>query len=142
MRTIVPMVLAPVFVLVAMTFALLIMTGRARVKDIAARRVKVSDIALGQSAWPERTQQMGNAFNNQFQLPVLFYVLVAFSLLTGKHDYIFIACQWLFVASRGAHAWVHVTSNNVRRRFDFFLAGVIVLMLMWLWFAIRILAAI
>ena len=33
------------------------------------------DIALGQPDWPERPTQFGNAFHNQFELPVLFYVL-------------------------------------------------------------------
>lgn len=138
MRTLVPHVLAPVFVLVLMTFVLLVLTGRARVTDLRARRLRMSDIALGQSAWPDSTLQYGNAFNNQFQLPVLFYVLVALALLTGKTDYVFIACEWLFVILRALHAYVHVTSNDVLRRFQAYVVGALVLMAMWLWYAMRI----
>ena len=141
MRTIIPAVMAPVFVLVLMTFVLLVMTGLTRAADLRARRLKLSDIALGQDAWPVRTTQIGNAFNNQFQVPVLFYALVAYVLLTGKQDYIFIAAEWLFVILRMAHAFIHVTSNDVQQRFSAYAAGALVLLLMWLWYAIRILAA-
>ncbi len=142
MRTIIPWVMAPVLVLVLMTFALLIMTGLARVNALRAGQVKIADIALGQNAWPGRTAQIGNSYNNQMQLPLLFYVLVAFVLLTGKQDYLFIASEWLFVILRIGHAAIHVTSNNVPRRFYLFAAGVVVLLMMWIWYAVRIMAAI
>ena len=142
MRTIIPYVLAPVFVLVLLTFALLIMTGRARLAALREGHVRIGDIALGQNAWPDRTQQISNAFDNQFQLPVMFYVLVILVLMTGKQDYIFIAAEWLFVLSRVGHAAVHVTSNNVQQRFYVYVAGALLLMLMWLWYAVRVLAAI
>lgn len=142
MRTIIPMALAPVFVLVLMTFVLLIATGHARVRDLTERRVRMADIALGQGAWPPKTAQIAAAFNNQFQLPALFYILVILTLLTGKQDYFFVAAEWLFVLLRIAHAAIHVTTNDVPRRFQAFVAGAFVLMLMWLWYAVRILAAI
>lgn len=142
MRTIIPWVLAPVFVQVLLTFVLLLMAGRARLRDLQARTLRISDIALGQNVWPDKTAQIGNAFNNQFQLPLLFFVLVIFTMMTGKQDYVFIACEWLFVILRIAHAYVHVTTNHVPRRFQLYTAGAVVLMLMWLWYAIRIMAAI
>jgi hypothetical protein len=142
MRTLIPMVLAPVFVQVLLIFVLMLMTGRARVADLKTQRLRMSDIALGQNVWPDKTAQIGNAFNNQFQLPLLFFVLVIFTLMTGKQDYIFVACEWLFVLLRIGHAFVHVTSNNVIHRFQLYLAGAMLLMLMWLWYAIRIMAAI
>ncbi len=141
MRTIIPAVMAPVFVLVLMTFVLLLMTGYARFGDLRERRLRIADIALGQNAWPDRTMQISNAFNNQFQIPILFYLLVGFVLLTGKQDYFFIVAQWLFVISRIGHAYIHVTSNHVQQRFSFYLVGAVILMLMWVWYAIRILAA-
>jgi hypothetical protein len=141
-RTLVPHVLAPGFALVLMTFALLVMTGRSRLGDLRERRLRISDIALGQNVWPDKTAQVGNAFNNQFQLPLLFYVLVIFALMTGKQDYVFIVAEWLFVLLRLVHAAIHVTSNNVVWRFQAYVAGAVVLMLMWAWYAIRILLAI
>ena len=43
-----------------------------------------------------------------------------------------VVLSWLFVASRLLHALVHVTTNEMRRRFFLFLAGALILVLMWL----------
>jgi hypothetical protein len=43
------------------------------------------------------------------------------------------------VATRLGHAYIHVTSNRVGRRFNAFAAGFAVLVVMWLLFAMRLL---
>lgn len=135
----IPAILAPVFVQVALTFALLFWMGRVRFAAVRAREVKVKDIALGQRAWPDRVQQVANAFHNQFETPVLFYALVAFALLTRQADLLFVIMSWLYILSRLAHAAIYATSNTVMLRFQAFLAGVMVLMAMWIVLAARIL---
>ena len=136
------MFLAPVFAQVALTFALLFTLGPARVAAVQRGEVKVRDIVLGQSAWPDRITQIGNSFDNQFQVPVLFYVLVALALVTGKVDSILTWGAWAFVASRVVHALVHVTTNAITQRFNAYLTGVLVLAAMWIWFAARILGGV
>jgi len=133
-----PMVLLPVFVLVGLTFFLLFMTASARTRSLTSGEVKFKDSALGKN-WPDRAAQIGNSFNNQFQLPVLFYVLVAIALPLRHADLVFVLLSWVFVVTRFAHAGVFITSNNVKRRFYAWFAGVLVLLAMWLYFAIRIL---
>ncbi len=54
-------------------------------------------------------------------------------------DLLFVVLSWLFVATRVGHAYIHVTSNRVGRRFNAFAAGFAVLVVMWLLFAMRIL---
>jgi hypothetical protein len=135
-------ILAPVFAMVLLTFALLIKTAVARRADIAGRRVQIRDIALGQLAWTPQTQQYGNSYNNQFQLPVLFYVVMTLALITKQADMLFVVLAWVFVALRVVHAVIHVTNNRVMRRGLVFGLGALVLMVMWLVFAIRILLAI
>jgi hypothetical protein len=135
------MILLPVFVQVALTFALLFWTGGVRRAALESGDVKLRDIALGQQAWPERATKVANAFGNQSQLPVLFYVLVVLALFTKLADLTFVLMSWLFVATRFAHVYIHVTSNYVPHRFYAFAAGAIVLLVMWAIFAIRILAA-
>ena len=132
-------VLLPVFVQVALTFGLMFWMGSVRVASISRGETKIRDIALGQPAWPERPTQIANCYHNQFQLPVLFYVLVALALFTRKADLLFVVLSWLFVLLRLAHAYVHVNSNHVPTRFRWYLAGAVVLLLMWIVFAVRIL---
>ncbi|HMN70641.1 MAG TPA: MAPEG family protein [Rhodoblastus sp.] len=135
-------VLLPVFALVALLFVLLACTAATRVAAIKAGKVRMQDIALGQHAWPTKIEQVSNAYANNMQLPLLFYALVAFALLTKKTDLLFVVMSWLFVALRYAHAFVHVTSNYVPTRFYLFAAGMAALLAMWAIFAVRVLAAI
>ncbi|MFE1597713.1 MAPEG family protein [Methylobacterium sp. ID0610] len=136
-----PSVLAPVFVQVLLTFGLLIWTGRARFAAARAGAVKVERIAMGERNWPAPAQQVANAFANQFELPVLFYALTAFAVLTRKADLVFVIMAWAFVLTRIAHAFVYATTNPLMLRFRIFLAGALVLMAMWVVFAVRILLA-
>lgn len=135
-------VILPVFLQVLLTFGLLFWMGNARIRSVRQRQVKVGDIALGQQAWPERPTQIANAYHNQFQIPVLFYVLVILAWITRKADLLFVIGAWLFVASRFVHAYVHTTSNYIPYRFNAFLAGVIVLLIMWMVTVVRIMAGI
>ena len=134
-------ILAPLFVQVALTFILLFYMGSVRFRALRGREVKLGDIALGQINWPPYAQQAGNAYNNQFQLPVLFYVLVILAYIFKKADLLFVIMSWIFVVTRILHAFVHVSSNNLRARFTMFLIGAIVLLIMWIIFAVRIMLA-
>ena len=51
---------------------------------------------------------------------------------------LFVVMAWIFVLTRLAHAYVHVTSNNLRARGAFFGIGALVLAIMWLIFIVRI----
>src|SRR6266851_5132740 len=124
-------ILAPLFVQVALTFALLVWMGAARIAAVRHGETRVRDIALGQSNWPPRIQQISNCYHNQFQLPMLFYVLVVLAYILHKADYLFIIMAWVFVALRIVHAAIHTTSNHVGHRLRAFAAGAVILLLMW-----------
>lgn len=130
----------PVFVQVALTFALQMWMGRERVGSLRRGEVKVPDIALGQRAWPTRATQVANAFHNQLELPLLFYVLVAFALITSRVDGPLVVMAWLFVGLRLVHAYIHTTHSSVRHRFFVFALSSLVLMAMWVYFAAKLIA--
>ena len=138
----IPTVLLPVFVLVALTFALNVWMGWSRTSSVRRGEVKIRDIALGERNWSKQTQQIDNAFHNQFELPVLFYVLVALALITRQADLLFVLLSWVFVATRFIHAGIFVSSNDVRQRSLAWFAGVLVLLAMWVYFALKLLLAI
>jgi hypothetical protein len=133
------MILLPLFIEVILTFVLLFWTGFARRTDLTTGGVHPRDIALGQLGWRPKTQQLGNAYNNQFQLPVLFYVLTVLAIITRHADLLFVVMAWIFVLARLAHAYIHVTHNHVFRRGSIFGIGALVLLLMWIIFIVRIL---
>jgi hypothetical protein len=133
----VQMVLLPVFVLVGLTFALLLWMATARTRALTGKEIRLKDIALGQPNWPEHATQLGNCFSNQFELPVLFYILIAVALPLRHADLVIVLLSWVFVVTRFAHAGIFVTSNNVQQRSLAWFAGVLVLLAMWLYFALR-----
>src|ERR1700688_490211 len=135
----VQMVLLPVFVLVGLTFALLVGMVGARRQALVGGETKIRDIALGQSNWPTRATQIGNCYRNQFELPVLFYVLIAIALPIRHADLVIVMLSWVFVVTRFVHAGIFVTSNDLNRRSLAWFASVLVLFAMWLYFALRIL---
>jgi hypothetical protein len=135
----VQMVLLPVFILVGLTFALLLGMASARTRALRGREVGLKDIALDQPNWPTRATQIGNCFKNQFELPLLFYVLIALALPLRHADLVIVMLSWVFVVTRFAHAGIFVSSNNVRQRSLVWFAGVLVLFAMWVYFALKIL---
>jgi len=132
-------ILLPLFVQVALTFVILFWMARSRIGALKAGQVKMSDVALGQTAWPPRVQQVSNNYHSQLQLPVLFYVLTVLAIVTRHADFIFVVLAWLFVVSRIVHAYIHCTTNYVRHRFNAFAAGVFILLAMWGVFGVEIL---
>jgi hypothetical protein len=135
----VQMVLLPVFVQVGLVFAVLLGMVSLRTRAIGSGETKLRDIALRQPNWPERTTAIGNCFANQFEIPVLFYVLIALALPLRHADLIIVMLSWVFVVTRFAHAGIFVTSNDVRTRSLAWFAGVLVLFAMWVYFALKIL---
>jgi len=87
---------------------------------------------------PPAVSTPSDNLKNLFELPVLFYVLTILALFLRKADLLFVVMAWIFVLLRIVHAAIHVTSNHVGRRFQAFAAGALVLLLMWVVFAVRI----
>jgi hypothetical protein len=135
----VQMVLLPVFVLVGLTFVLLMWMAGARRGALVGGETKIRDVALGQQNWPVRATQIGNCFKNQFELPLLFYILIALALPLRHADLFIVLMSWVFVVTRFVHAGIFVTSNDLGRRSLAWFAGVLVLFAMWLYFALKIL---
>jgi hypothetical protein len=135
-------VLLPVFVLVGLTFFLLLWMAGARRGALVGGETKIRDIALGQPNWPTRATQIGNCFSNQFELPLLFYILIAIALPLRHADLVIVMLSWVFVVCRFAHAGIFVTSNDLKARSLAWFAGVLVLFAMWLYFALKILLVI
>ncbi len=116
---------------------LLVWLGRQRLPLVGRGEVRVRDIAISRTAWPEAAQKASNAFDNQFQLPMLFLAGIGLALWFGP-TLIEAILGWAFVISRYIHAGIHITSNHVIRRFSVYTLGFALLGLFWLDLAIRL----
>ena len=63
------------------------------------------------------------------------------AILTGSADSIMTALAWVYVVLRIVHAAIHTTYNKVLHRFLVYLVSNIVLIVMWVKFAVHVLAA-
>ncbi|MDP3546967.1 MAG: MAPEG family protein [Phreatobacter sp.] len=116
----------PVLAQVALTFVM----GYFRRRALQGREVKLKDIALSSEAWPGKARQAANNFSNQFETPVLFYVLAVMAIHVGATGWLMASLAWLFVASRIVHAYVHIGSNDLRLRPLVFTIGCFALLAM------------
>jgi hypothetical protein len=126
-------VLLPVFVLVGLTFAMLLGAARSRSRDGETTRLK--DSAPGDQNWPTLAAPLGDPFG----LSLLFYILIALALPLRHADLVIVLLSWVFVVTQFAHAGIFVTSNNAQQRGMIWFAGVLVLFAMWLYFALKML---
>jgi hypothetical protein len=126
-------ILYPVFVQVLLTFIVygLLGTRRARAVKEADRARGSGDLAMGRFAWPDEAQKVANNQRNQFELPVLFYAVVAFALIVRGADLLMVLLAWAFVITRLAHAAIHIGPNKVRWRGPAFAVGAVILLFMW-----------
>ena len=90
---------------------------------------------------PERSRRWAKNLDNQFQLPVLFYVGVALMVIwvlgsptLAIMPVSFIILAWLFLIGRVLHSIVQVAGDNVRLRGYVFTINWAALSLMWLQF--------
>jgi hypothetical protein len=132
------MILLPLFVEVILTFALLFWLGPLRARDFRSG-LREEDVALRQPNWSKPALQVQYSFSNQFELPVLFYVLTILAYVTHHAGTLFVVLAWVFVIFRLLQAYVHVTNNKARLRGIFFGISAIALAIMWIVFIIQIL---
>ena len=133
------MILLPLFVEVILTFALLFWLGPLRARDFRSGLVREEDIGLRQPNWSKPALQVQYSFSNQFELPVLFYVLTILAYVTHHAGTLFVVLAWVFVIFRLLQAYVHVTNNKVRVRGAFFIVSAMALAIMWIVFIVEVL---
>jgi hypothetical protein len=122
----------PAIAMIAITFLAWLRLYHLRFAEMARRRIDPQSIALSaqKDAGLQDTRGADN-FNNQFQLPVLFYVALLVAHAAGLGSDLFVWLAWAFVATRAVHALVQWTYNRVVHRFAIYALGALVLWAMW-----------
>jgi hypothetical protein len=128
------LILAPVLLQVLMTLLVYVLLIKRKIRSIKAGTVNVDRRALYDDAWPEDVIQINNNLRNQFEVPVLFYVVCGVLWALDAVGVAALVAAWLFVASRLVHVWIHCTSNYVPNRRRAFTVG------WWLLVAMTLLA--
>lgn len=134
------LLLLPVFGQVLLTSIVMILMGKRRIAAAKNKDISISAFkTMNLTGANEQVIATSRNFDNQFQMPMLFLFSLLFILQSGLADlaYVIMACGYLLL--RVWHTIVHIGSNNVRLRFNVFLAGCALLWLIWLRFAWQLL---
>ena len=119
-------------VLIQLLLSLFVFIRLGQVKEQAVKRGEVDQTrrALHDDAWPDYVLKVNNNIRNQFETPVLFYILV---ICLWTLDAASLTAQLLalvYALLRLAHASVHLGSNIVKIRKRLFQASVVTLFLL------------
>ena len=124
----------PMIAHVALVYLLYMLLGIRRAKLVREGRLDKSEFRENRGE-PAESLVVKNALANQFELPVLFYACCILLYITEADNLAAVGLAWLFVVLRYAHAFVHVTSNDLRYRSPLFAGSYVVLAGMWAWLA-------
>lgn len=97
----------------------------------ASGQVDEARKALHDDAWPDRVLQINNNIRNQFELPVLFYVLALMLWALNAVSAWALGLAWVFSLSRIVHLAIHAGPNRVPPRRAVFTLGLVVVVLLF-----------
>ena len=125
--------------LVALTFLVSLTMLFTRAREMRSKRVhpQAAATATAMAARLENVKPADN-FRNLFEVPVLFYSLVAIALAVGFVPGWLSTGAWFFVALRAIHSAIHCTYNKVYHRFAVFIASFVLLLALWVGFAVSV----
>lgn len=127
----------PVIAQVALVFSIYLLMMRRRFGAVRSGTAKAKDYVIP-TIEPAPSATVARNLINQFELPLLFYLVCVLLYLTAGAGPLAVIVAWLFVLSRLAHAYVHVTSNRLMVRQRLFTVGFVLNFVLWVLFAAHI----
>jgi len=99
----------PMLIQIAMTTAILFWLAYSRVSRIAKQGLA----EIRKTGFPTHVNNTSDNFKNQFEMPVLFYALCFFFIVSGEVTQTVLIAAWIFTATRIIHALIQLTKNIV-----------------------------
>ncbi len=130
-------ILWPVMLQIALTLVLYFLMFRVRVGLLKAGEARASEFRTYENEHTD-SRKWSRAIANQYELPVLFYVLCVLALVTQNVDVVMLSLAWAFTFVKTAHVFLHVTSNRLRYRQPVFSLAFVIVILMMIWFGLSL----
>ena len=99
----------PMLVQISLSITILFWLAWSRVSRIAKQGIS----EIRKTGFPTHVVNAGDNFKNQFEVPVLFYALCLFFVVTGGVTGLVVIFAWVFVVARIIHALVQLTKNII-----------------------------
>ncbi len=113
----------PVLAQLLLPILVLLLNGKRKSANVKSGQFDREKAAMDNEAWSRPVVLTSKNLANQFQLPVIFYVLCLILAGIGAVTIVTLVVAWVFVATRYVHAYVHVSNNYVPARLRAFLLG-------------------
>ena len=81
---------------------------------------------------PEKLQVLSRHAINLLETPVLYYLALVFLTVADRVSIITLSLAYGYLITRWIHAWIHLGSNRVNRRFTAFTASMLLLTGLWI----------
>ncbi|KPV96144.1 MAPEG family protein [Pseudoalteromonas sp. P1-9] len=125
----------PILALLVLTFYLLIRAATKRIVAVRKKQLNYKTVQnLDYREMPQDILLAGRSYDNQFQQPILFIILLGFLSFHSIETLIWMIAAWSYVALRFWHAFEHISARNLKRRTYAFGLSALLLMAMWLTF--------
>jgi len=117
----------PLLIQVALSVIILFWLAWSRVSRIS----KQGMAEIRKTGFPAHVTNASDNFKNQFEVPVLFYALCFFFIVSGGTTKVVVIAAWVFVVFRLIHALIQLTKNIIfPYRFLAFLVSVLAIVVM------------
>lgn len=122
----------PCLAMMGLTICVMVRMFLVRVKAVKEKHISIGYFKTYNShpTPPSLMIQADRNFVNLFEVPTLFYMVCAFTLITNHVDSITIFAAWLYVFLRCVHSFIHTTTNKINHRMLTFTLSCVVLIFM------------
>ncbi|WP_100914433.1 MAPEG family protein [Pseudoalteromonas spongiae] len=125
----------PILAQLVLTFYLLIRAATKRIIAVRKKQLNYKTVQnINYSEMPQDILLAGRSYDNQFQQPVLFIILLGFLSSHSIETLIWMIAAWSYIALRFWHAFEHISARNLKRRTYAFGISSLLLMAMWMTF--------
>ena len=121
----------PVMAQLLIPILVLLLNGKRKSADVKSGNFDREKAAMNNEAWSKPVVLTSKNLANQFQLPVIFYVLCLILASIDAVTMTVLVVAWVFVVTRYIHAYVHVSTNYVPVRMRVFLLGTLFLFVLF-----------
>ena len=125
----------PILAQLVLTFYLLIRAATKRIIAVRKKQLNYKTVQnINYSEMPQDILLAGRSYDNQFQQPILFIIVLGFLSSHSIETLIWMIAAWSYVALRFWHAFEHISARNLKRRTYAFGISSLLLMAMWMTF--------
>lgn len=121
-------ILWPMLAQIVLTLLMYGVLGVRKANAVKSGQVNRKEVALDNRSWPDDVVKVSNNIANQFESPILFYVLCLLLFSMNGVGLTALVLAWAYALTRYVHAYVHVGSNYVPTRFRTFMISCLILL--------------